>query len=62
MPDWAYSNGHIGWMLFVLAVFTSAGVFVPDDIWCGVTAAPGLLFAEALGGWLLCVRVSSRMF
>lgn len=53
MPDWIFTNGHLGWPLFIGLVYSGLGVLVADYVWRRVTMPARSLLAVVLTVWLL---------
>lgn len=53
MPDWIFTNGHLGWPLFIGLAYGGLGVLVADYVWRRVTMPARSLLAVVLTVWLL---------
>lgn len=55
MSDFIWVNGHLGWGLFILVVFTGLWWLLSDVLWRLQNTAVARLAAGMLAGWTLGV-------
>lgn len=53
MPDWLYVQGHIGWPLFVVLIYSGLAVLVIDYVWRRVTMPARRLLAASVTLWAI---------
>lgn len=52
MPAWIYADGHLGWTLFAVLVYTLLAMLVVDYAWRRVTISVWRLLGVAGAIWL----------
>lgn len=53
MPDWIYAQGHIGWALFFVLVYSGLFAMVLDYIWRRTVMPGRRLLGSALTSWVV---------